>query len=231
MLKITNIYDNIPCNSRFKPDWGFGCIVDYNDTRIIFDTGAKPNILESNLRAASIDPSTINIAIISHKHWDHIGGKGFLSQQNPNIKTFAPKTFFSKSVNCSKQTNLISKNITIQENLHLIISKNIWINELALVIESDKGLVVVSGCSHTGIHNIANKASKYLQKDIYLLYGGFHLFRTSEYNIRKLCSDLSSLKVKKIAPSHCTGEKAFKLLKQEFGDNFIQNGCGKEIII
>lgn len=74
MIKITNIYDNIKCNNEFVKDWGFGCIIDHLDKRIIFDTGAKPEILEKNLKLAQIDPLSIDIIIISHKHWDHKGG-------------------------------------------------------------------------------------------------------------------------------------------------------------
>ena len=104
MIKITNIYDNTKGSHEFTPDWGFGCFIDHPKAKIIFDTGAKPEILEKNLEAAQIDPSSIDVIIISHKHWDHKGGALWLAEKNPNVKIYMPKTWSNAlgSVNLTK---------------------------------------------------------------------------------------------------------------------------------
>ena len=158
MIKITNIYDNIKCNNKFIPDWGFGCIIEHLNARIVFDTGANPEILEKNLKSAQIDPSSIDIIVISHKHWDHKGGALWLVKQNPNIKIYMPKTWrngLEKSLAFyTKDINSITKHLPINDVFHLVTSKTLFVTELVLAIKTSNGIIIVTGCSHSGIHKI-----------------------------------------------------------------------------
>jgi len=61
-IKITNVYDNNEFNPKLPAHWGFSCIIEHEDTKIIFDTGAKPKILESNLKKLDIDPTSIDLS-------------------------------------------------------------------------------------------------------------------------------------------------------------------------
>jgi 7,8-dihydropterin-6-yl-methyl-4-(beta-D-ribofuranosyl)aminobenzene 5'-phosphate synthase len=233
-IKITNIYDNIKCDNQFTQDWGFGCIIDHPNTRIIFDTGAKPEILERNLKAAQIDPSSIDTIIISHKHWDHKGGALWLVEKNPNVKIYMPKTWsngLEKALSLyTKDVHSITKHFPISDVVHLVVSKNLWITELVLAIKTSNGVIIVTGCSHTGIHRIAQNVQFVMQEKIYALFGGFHLFRSSIKNIHKILDSLKKTHLKIVAPCHCTGEEALKILKKEFAENFFVNGVGAQYI-
>jgi len=61
--------------------------------------------------------------------------------------------------------------------------------------------------------------------------GGFHLLDRSESDINKIIEELNSLGVQKVAPSHCTGDKAMALFRQAWQDNYIEGGLGAVIYI
>jgi 7,8-dihydropterin-6-yl-methyl-4-(beta-D-ribofuranosyl)aminobenzene 5'-phosphate synthase len=112
----------------------------------------------------------------------------------------------------------------------LILSKNFWISELVLAIKTSKGIIIITGCSHTGIHQIVKRVYSDLQDEIYALFGGFHLFRSSTNKIHKISDILKEMEVKVIAPCHCTGDKALKILKKEFSKSCLENGVGIEYL-
>jgi len=98
--------------------------------------------------------------------------------------------------------------------------------EQSLVINSKKGLIVITGCAHPGIVNIVKKAKEmFPEKNIYLVLGGFH------FPPAKIISEFKNLKVEKVAPSHCSGDKIRELFKQKYKENLIENGVGKIIKI
>ncbi len=100
-------------------------------------------------------------------------------------------------------------------------------NELSLAIRTPEGLALVVGCSHPGVEKILEAASK-IDPNLYTVTGGFHLVVTPPDEVRRVASILSdTLKVKRIAPGHCTGELGFKVLMEQFKDRFEQAGVGQ----
>lgn len=104
-------------------------------------------------------------------------------------------------------------------------------NELSLAIRTPEGLAVVVGCSHPGVEKILEAAAK-IDANLYTVTGGFHLVVTPPDEVRRVASILSdTLKLKRIAPGHCTGELGFKVLIEQFKDRFDQVGLGQTINI
>ena len=99
--------------------------------------------------------------------------------------------------------------------------------EQFLVLDTTEGLVVVTGCAHPGIVEIVKKARLIFFKDVYLVLGGFHLLDLSDSKIQEKIQQLKDLGVRRVGASHCTGDKAIELFKQEFGDNFVKIGVGR----
>ncbi|EJP6473613.1 MBL fold metallo-hydrolase [Clostridium sporogenes] len=97
--------------------------------------------------------------------------------------------------------------------------------EMALVINTYKGLVVLAGCSHVGIVNILSNISKRLNKKIYAVLGGTHLIKSDENRVKKTIDALNELDIDIIGVSHCTGEFATTKLK-ELNDKFFLNDTG-----
>jgi 7,8-dihydropterin-6-yl-methyl-4-(beta-D-ribofuranosyl)aminobenzene 5'-phosphate synthase len=55
-------------------EWGFSALVEVDGKRLLFDTGAQPETVLRNTRALGIDLSDITDVVLSHSHWDHVGG-------------------------------------------------------------------------------------------------------------------------------------------------------------
>jgi len=90
-VKVTIIYDNEAKLPGLKADWRFSCLIESRDApKTLFDTGASGAILLHNMRELGLDPSAIDIVVISHPHADHTGGlrdKNSWSDGRRNLST------------------------------------------------------------------------------------------------------------------------------------------------
>ena len=99
------------------------------------------------------------------------------------------------------------------------------LKEQSLIIDTGKGLVVISGCAHPGIAHIVRTSKELMNKNVYLAMGGFH------HPPLSVVKDFRELRVEKVAPSHCTGDPAIQAFAEEYKENFIKSGVGKIINI
>jgi 7,8-dihydropterin-6-yl-methyl-4-(beta-D-ribofuranosyl)aminobenzene 5'-phosphate synthase len=101
------------------------------------------------------------------------------------------------------------------------------VDDLALLIDTDFGLVVILGCAHRGIVNTLRRAQSLTGKElVYAAIGGTHLFRASEERIGQTIADLKQMGIQKLGVSHCTGFRASVRLAQEFEKVFFLNNAG-----
>jgi 7,8-dihydropterin-6-yl-methyl-4-(beta-D-ribofuranosyl)aminobenzene 5'-phosphate synthase len=101
--------------------------------------------------------------------------------------------------------------------------------EITLAIKRPNGLMLVDGCSHSGIEVILQAASA-IDPRTEVVFGGFHLVTTPVEEIDALVENLKTKwKVQKIAPGHCTGEPAFARLKKAYGENYLYAGLGTKL--
>ena len=100
-------------------------------------------------------------------------------------------------------------------------------DDLALVADTDFGLVVILGCAHRGIVNTLRHAQTITGKEfIYAVIGGTHLVGASEERIDRTIADLSEMGIQRLGVSHCTGFHASARLAQAFEDIFFLNNAG-----
>ena len=105
-------------------------------------------------------------------------------------------------------------------------------HEQSLVAETKSGLVIFNSCSHGGADNIIREvAETWPEKQIRAYIGGLHLYRRTEEDVRALAKQIRKLGISEIYTGHCTGEKAFEILKEELGDCIRQIYTGMEIVI
>lgn len=108
--------------------------------------------------------------------------------------------------------------------------KQTGLPELSLSIKTAKGEVLIVGCSHTGVENIISDTRKVTNDAIELVYGGFHMlpFDRNQTNalVDKIINDLH---VHRVAPAHCTGHLAFKILQDRLGKDYLYAGLGSTI--
>ena len=100
-------------------------------------------------------------------------------------------------------------------------------DDLALIIDTQFGLVVILGCAHRGIVNTLRHAQELTGKElIYAAIGGTHLFRASEERLAKTVVALREMGIQRLGVSHCTGFAASAYLARELGDAFFLNNAG-----
>ena len=105
-------------------------------------------------------------------------------------------------------------------------------HEQSLVIDTDKGLVILNSCSHGGAANIINEIkTTFPDKKVYGLIGGFHLFNKTEVEIRGLAERIRNTGIEYICTGHCTKDRAFGILKEELGNMIEQMQVGYQIVI
>jgi 7,8-dihydropterin-6-yl-methyl-4-(beta-D-ribofuranosyl)aminobenzene 5'-phosphate synthase len=233
MLTITIVYDNNAYDPRLKTAWGFSCLIEYRDQVILFDTGGDSPMLLANMDMLGIDPSRIEAVVLSHIHGDHTGGlSGLLPMAGNGLTVFVPRSFparFKEAVRTRAQLVEVHESREVGEEVYTTGELGTGIIEQSLVVRTDEGLVVVTGCAHPGIVEIVRKAKALSGDEVYLVLGGFHLGGKSRKEIEGITSEFRRLGVRKVAPCHCTGDQAIRMFRQEYGEDFIQAGVGKVI--
>lgn len=105
-------------------------------------------------------------------------------------------------------------------------------HEQSLVLDTDKGLVILNSCSHGGVENIINEVQNtFPEKRIYGYIGGLHLFNKSNEEILNVAKAFKEKNIQYICTGHCTKNRAFGILKNELGENIEQLRVGLEINI
>jgi 7,8-dihydropterin-6-yl-methyl-4-(beta-D-ribofuranosyl)aminobenzene 5'-phosphate synthase len=234
-LSLTIVYDNNPYDNRLETRWGFSCYIQGAEKTILFDVGGEGSVLLSNMEKLKIDPETVNAVVLSHVHYDHIGGLSDFLKKNQNVNVYMPQSL-PQSIKdtvrlAGSRVADVHKPIKICKDVYSTGELGTFIKEESLVIDTSKGLIVITGCAHPGIVNIVKRAKEMLKSDVYLVLGGFHLCWMSLSKVGKIVNGVKKEGVKKVAPCHCSGDLARKQFEKAYGKDFILVGAGKTITI
>ena len=105
-------------------------------------------------------------------------------------------------------------------------------HEQSLVFDTPQGLFIMNSCSHAGADNIVKEIeAAFPSKNIYAILGGFHLFRYPDARVRAFAERLRELNVQKIYTGHCTGDRAYGILRDVLGERTKQMHTGLTIEI
>jgi 7,8-dihydropterin-6-yl-methyl-4-(beta-D-ribofuranosyl)aminobenzene 5'-phosphate synthase len=284
---ITNLFDAFGRDSSLTKGWGFSCITRYNGKTILFDAGSHAEIFRANTTRLGVDLSRVDLAIVSHPHFDHLNGMDYLLQVNPKVKIYfpydvfwgAPFPFDATGTEAGIHQSLpkhmqyfdggdprftitqsgrfwnanieyVHSSQEILPGLKLIFTRSDYLGyfscypgnrpddgcsrtglpELSLSIKTDRGEVLLVGCSHTGVEKIIGEAKAVTKNKIELVYGGFHMLPFNRKEITDLVSQIKNeLQVHRVAPAHCTGHLAFEILQQQYGNDYLFAGLGETI--
>jgi len=234
-INITVIYDNNPYKEGMKTAWGFGCVIRGTEKIILFDTGGDGQLLLENMSTMGVDVNSIEIVVLSHIHHDHTGGLAHFIKKNPNAFVYLPasfpKSFKENLVGAGARVVEVDDQTTMCKHVYSTGQMGDWIKEQGLILRTERGLVVITGCAHPGILKMVKTAKSLFNEPVLLVIGGFHLISATEEEIETIVTSFEAMKVKYAGPCHCTGDKARLLFEEHFGDHYINVGVGKLINI
>jgi 7,8-dihydropterin-6-yl-methyl-4-(beta-D-ribofuranosyl)aminobenzene 5'-phosphate synthase len=293
---ITNLYDAFGKNDSLTQDFGFSCILKYGGKTILFDAGSNTDIFKNNAEKLGIDLRQVDIAIVSHAHFDHLDGMDYLLDVNPKVKIYMPYDIFwgapvpfdatgqEPAVKDSLPAYMqyfnggetkfsirqsgrfwkadvenVKESREILPGARLVATSSPFMGyfsgypgksfaqgqfeqqdktnyrytnlpEISLSLTTDDGEVMIVGCSHSGVENIVRAAKDFTQNRMELVYGGFHLLPFDREQLQQLGGVLKNeLGVERVAPAHCTGHLAFRILKTLYGKDYLFAGLGETV--
>ncbi|MFP4143070.1 MAG: MBL fold metallo-hydrolase [Thermoplasmata archaeon] len=210
---IKILYDDIVTDDEFYPDWGVSIYLDTGDHEILFDVGHDENILLHNMNQSNISKEDIDIIVISHRHWDHIGGLSAFEDQE--VKIYVPESLtdrIMKEFDLQGWVISVTDRVEIVDGIYSTGELGRAIKEQALIVENDDGVYILTGCGHPGIGKIMDEASKIGK--IKGIIGGYHGF-----------DDLDLLEdIPLLVPCHCT--MLLDKIEERFPDSYRRCGVG-----
>lgn len=257
-MKATVIVDNIS-SGAIPGEWGLCIFIEYEDKKILLDTGASA-LFANNADQLNLSLRDIDIAVLSHAHYDHANGMRKFFEVNDKAKFYLrsscaencyfKKWIFHKYIGISKgvlseyQDRIVyaSGKYDICEGISLIPHHTPGLHavgerekmyqkrngkwypddfshEQSLVFKTAHGLVAFNSCSHGGAVNIIHEvASAYPGEKVFALIGGFHVFNKPDNEVRALAKMIRDTGIEYVCTGHCTGKRAYGILKEELGD-------------
>lgn len=211
-MKVTIIYDNTTSRSDLIADWGFSALVEAHSKKILFDTGANGKILLGNMKKLDIEPEEIEDVFISHYHFDHTGGLSDFLDENSRVTVWIPPSF--RGLKNAKEIIKLDKPQKLYDGIYS--TGELEGIEQSLCIETEKGIVIIVGCSHPKMRHILDVASRFGK--LYGIIGGLHGNRPEP---------LKGLSL--ICATHCTQYKSE--IESLYPKEYIEGGAGKVIEI
>jgi len=205
------IYSNlINRTSVYHPNliegWGFSCLILFKGKTILFDCGWSGSILLNNMICLNTEFNKIDYIIISHQHWDHIGGLSTIIDLNHQAEIFLPSQFSKNLTNELKKYLKDVHKFDSKNGPHEIL-ENLFITgglkgekddeiiyEQSIGICSGYNQLIISGCLHPSFLSIYQILRK--QMDPNILMGGLHGFNNPEILIKS--------GIKNLYIGHCT---------------------------
>jgi 7,8-dihydropterin-6-yl-methyl-4-(beta-D-ribofuranosyl)aminobenzene 5'-phosphate synthase len=232
-LRLTVVFDNVARRGGLTPGWGFSCLVEAAGTTLLFDTGGDGRVLLANLQRLGHRVDEVDAVVLSHIHADHTGGLDAVLAAKRGLDVWLPAAFPAPFQHDVAARGACVHAVRAGGPLFGPVAStgplDHGLTEQALIVDTARGLVVVTGCAHPGIVHIAETAMKLTGRPIHLLMGGFHLLGADAAHVDNVVARLQALGVERVAPSHCTGDAAIKRFRRAWGERFVEGGLGAVI--
>ena len=219
---LTIVNDNEPSQGLLN-EWGLSIHAKLaGNMEVIFDFDTKPSVLRFNMEKLGIDPGSINIGVLSHRHVDHSGGLDYIASTNKDMELYLTEDSLSKAKYLGFERIKVNREgLQVNEYMHL--TRPLYgygLLEQALLLYPDyRYPVLLVGCSHPGVDRLAEVASGIIGRKLYLVIGGFHM-------PSKRTLDNLALHTKFISPMHCSGDQAKNYVRKTYLDRYVSARTG-----
>ena len=264
-VKITVLSTMLADGSELG-EWGFAALVEVDGRRILFDTGAKTDVVLKNLQTMKLDLADVTDVVLSHWHWDHNGGFMTLRRdaatRNPRAlsRAHVGRGFFDSRFGTPanvEQNRMIAVRPEYESGggtfvVHdrpVELQPGVWLSgpvprrhpernwsgstrvrtaagvkedtiddDMALVIDTAQGLVVITGCGHAGVINILEQARAMVRPaPVHALVGGIHLFNATDETLTWTAGKLREFGLGHFIGAHCTGLETVYRFRRDVG--------------
>jgi len=124
-----------------------------------------------------------------------------------------------------RQTNFEKADPRLFSEMDGAMTHDLFLDDQSLILDTEKGIVLILGCAHSGMINIIHHVINKMRKEkFHAILGGTHLDFLTPEQLEESIKSLKRMEIGKIGVSHCTGMRAAFRLQQEFGDRFFY-GC------
>jgi 7,8-dihydropterin-6-yl-methyl-4-(beta-D-ribofuranosyl)aminobenzene 5'-phosphate synthase len=264
-LKIT-VLSTMLADGDELGEWGFAALVEADGKKILFDTGAKTDVVQKNLRTLDLSLADVPDVVLSHWHWDHIGGfmtlrrEAMVQNSAALARTHVAAGFFdprrgtppgvelNRMIAVRPEYEATGGKFIVHERV-VELQPGVWLtgpvprkypernwsgdtrvvtasgeredtvaDDVALVIDTRDGLVIVTGCGHAGVVNIVEHARATVRPTrVHALIGGIHLLRASEETLAWTAGKLREFGVDYFIGAHCTGIETVFRFRADLG--------------
>jgi 7,8-dihydropterin-6-yl-methyl-4-(beta-D-ribofuranosyl)aminobenzene 5'-phosphate synthase len=195
-VRLVILLDDLAPEGR-TPAHGFSVLVETEEASILFDTGPDGEVLMEALEAEGIHPLNLDLVVVSHDHKDHTGGLSRLLYDRPRLPVSAP---LRSAPEIAK--SLPREALVLGEQGSRELAPNIMttgdlrgdVPEQALVLSTEQGLVVLSGCGHQGLGMLLAAAGG----NVRMVVGGLHELEEGDVGLTSLDA---------LVACHCTPNK------------------------
>lgn len=272
--KITFIYGDREAKVKgCQRAWGMTTLIEFDGMKILFNFGGDPVVFKNNLDALAVDVADIDLVVVSHRHWEMVEGIGAVLAVNPDVPVFVTDDLLQDYASYMPhdvsgyewkpewEDNLrgVSDYLWITRNILLMKLPSspgkggpMGIEEIHIVLLTQKGLVIAQGCGHPEILDILDETISYTGEErVNLILGGTRLLRPgkvvklpgqsgamevpshgyTDEEVLEIAQELKKRGVQRIIPTHCTGEHMEQIFKDVFKDRYIHQQLGTVITI
>ncbi len=258
-MKIVSLLENTASSEIVKAEHGLSLYIETENHKILFDMG-QSNLFYENAQALGIDLADVDIAILSHGHYDHGGGLGKFLEINKTAPVYINKCAFEPHYNGTEK--YIGLDISLKDNPRIIFTDNEFKIDENLVLSTcnekerkysllpsglnnfENGEFVPDDFTHEQYLLIKEQGKKVLISgcshkgicditdwfDADVLVGGFHL---SKYPLDEnliSVADKLNFSHTHFYTCHCTGQEQYTFMKK-FMKNLNYLSCGDSIFI